>query len=338
MRTDGAPPDEGSRPRILAPERQRACAPLVLRVVGLAARTAVRISATTEDRRGRRWRAEATYRCVDTVVDVARDASVAGSYLGVHPDGLLTSMRPPRVRSRGAGRYVPGAPDGFPVDVRVVVGGTLAAAATIDRVLVQPGVTRRRFFIDEETFGVVWQPPDGQRRRPPVVVLAPARSPMAAYAPGLLASRGYPAVRVVWGVGRLGAITGPLGRRGPRVEDLQRGLVPGADRAGIDLRGAVLLGVAEGAEVVVSLAATLQGLAVAWPGSTMHGRWPVGPGRLPGDARDRVSQHTGGATWDLLLDLLRELSISPGPTHADGLTPLVSRWPRGGRGPGRSAR
>jgi hypothetical protein len=382
MFTDGSLPDGGSRPRVLAPETQRACAPLVLRVVGLPARAAVQLSTTTVDRRGRRWSAEATYHCGDTVVDVASDASIAGSYLGVDPDGLLTSMRPARARSRGARWFVPSSPNRFPVSVDVRIGGTMVASTTIDRVLVQPGVTSRRFTISSETFGVAWQPPNGLRRRPPVVVLAPARSPMAAHAPGLLASRGYPTVSVVSRSGWPGMTMSPYGRRELRADDLQRGIASGAARAGIDLHGAVLLGVAGGVELAIRLAATLPDLAAVvthrpahrprrpgtapsftprfgqarlgsagdpaasvsgaraagWSWFSTEWRRPVGPGRLPGDARGLASQHTGGAAWDLLLDLLRELSISQGPGHADGLTPLVRLSPRDGRGPGRSAR
>jgi hypothetical protein len=321
MFTHGSQAAEGSLPRLLAPELQRACAPLVLRAVGLPAGALVRISATTVDRRGRRWRAEASFRCRDTVVDVARDASVAGSYLGVDPDGLLTSMRPAPSRSRGVGCFVPSSPNRFPVSVAVHVGSTIVASATIDRVLVQPGVTSRRFAICGQTVGVARQPPTGRGRRPPVVVLAPARSPMTVYAPGLLTSRGYPTLSIASRSGRLDVTMPPFGRRGLRAADLQRGLLSGAARAGIDLQGAVLLGVGGGAEVAARVAATrpdLGAVVTYLPAGPQGSARSAGPGRLPGDARSRTAPSAGAAAWDLLLDLLRGLSISPGTTHADG--------------------
>jgi hypothetical protein len=354
MFTDGSLPDGGSRPRVLAPETQRACAPLALRVVGLPARAVVQLSTTTVDGRGHRWRAEAAYYCGDTVVDVARDASIAGSYLGVDPDGLLTSMRSVRRGIRGAGWFVPPSPRGFSVWVDVRIGTTTVASTTIDRVLVQPGVTGRPFTISGETFGVAWQPPSGQRRRPPVVVVAPARSPMAVHAPGLLASRGYPTVSIPSRSGRRSAAVPPFGRRELRAEDLHLGLIAGADRAGIDLYRAVLIGVAGGSKLAAGLAAMLPELAavVAYPPARRSRpigvagwRWlatagwrTLGPGRLPGDAGGRAGQRAGGATWDLLLDLLRELSISPGAAHAGGLTPPVSPWPPARPGHHRSVR
>jgi hypothetical protein len=274
------PRHEGSlEPRLLAPPTQRACAPLVLRVVGLPAGAAVHVSAATVDRTGRPWSAEAEFRSPDTVVDVTRDASLGGSYLGVEPDGLLTTMRPVRSRAVGRGRFLPSTPGRFQVRFVVRVGGAIVGTSTVTRVLVDPDVTVRRLAIGEEAVGSVWQPPAGQLRRPPVVVLAPASSPMAAHAPGLLASRGYPAVGIAWPARRLGFIWPSTGRRRGQIDHLERELVSSLAGSGIDLHGAVLLGQAEGAEAALRTAADLAdlGAVVAYlpvrrPGSIRQAR------------------------------------------------------------------
>lgn len=401
MVTDGSPPGRSPGPRILAPEVQRACAPLVLRVVGLPAGTAVRIRAVTVDRLGRPWCAEAAFRSKDTVVDVARDASTSGSYLGVDPDGLLTTMRPAGSRTRTGGRFSPSSPSGFLVSFDVRGGDDVVATSAITRVLVDPEVTVRQVLIGGEKVGAVWHPPHGRLRRPPVVVLAPARSSMAAYAPGLLASRGYLTAGITLPAGRLGLLAPWVSRL--RLEDLRQVLVQGVAQGGVDVHGAVLLGVAGGAELALQVAADLpdpgavvaylparrprrtwlarartlrfqrtcrdtrldridarllvvaagpdEALTVPRPAgnaglsSTGDDRWvstagwqPLGPGRLPGDAQGGSERHVGGEAWDLVLELVRSLSISNGPSLTEG-TALPVRPPRQGQiGPGRSAR
>jgi hypothetical protein len=256
MLIDVSSPSRSSGPRLLAPEIQRACAPFVLRVVGLPAGAVVRVRAVTRDRNDRPWSAEAVFRSTDTVVDVARDAAVAGSYLGVDPDGLLTTMRPPRAAARRAGRFVPPSASRFLVRVAVRVGTDIVAGATIVRVLVHPDVTVQGLAGGGGTAGRVWRPPRGLLRRPVVLVIAPARSSMAAFAPGLLASRGYPTIDIPL----TGRRPGSGGRRHIRVADLHETLRSGLARAGLDNRGAVLFGVAEGAELALHAALDLPDL------------------------------------------------------------------------------
>ena len=323
------------RPRLLTPEIQRACAPLVLRVAGLRPRAPVRIRASTTDRSGRTWRAEAMFRSSDTVVDIARDAAVAGDYRGIDPDGLVTHMRPVGGLRPDRRRFVPASSRVLTVGLEVRVPGGSVLTKTISRVLVGSDVTVRPIMLAAAVVGAVWLPPQDDARRPLVVVLGPRSSLLAAYAPGLLASRGYPTARVVPARRHLPSWLNSGGYRAS-LDRLEGTLGYVADDLGLDTRGVVLLGVGGGAELAVRAAADLPGVgAVAtWPpgvrsssGQRASRRWHgratesrstrrilrAGPGRLPGDARAGVDG--GGDAWDHLLHLLRGLSIEQGPVE-----------------------
>ena len=330
-----AAPGDVLRPRLLTPETQRACAPLVLRVAGLRPRAPVRIRASTTDRSGRTWRAEATFCSSDTVVDIARDAAVAGDYRGVDPDGLVTHMRPVGGLRPDRRRFVPASSRVLTVDLEVRVPGGPVLTTTISRALVDSDVTVRPIVVAAAVVGSVWLPPQDHARQPLVVVIAPRRSLLAAYAPGLLASRGYPTARVETARRYLPPWLKTGGCRGS-LDRLEGTLAYMANGLGLDTHGVVLLGVGGGAELAVQAEADLPGIgAVAtwpqdarsssalWASRRGHG-WArerrstrrllrAGPGRLPGDAWTGVAG--GGDAWDCFLQLLRGLSIEQAPVE-----------------------
>ena len=135
------------------------------------------------------------FRSSDTVVDIARDAAVAGDYRGIDPDGLVTRMRPVGGLRPDRRRFVPASSRVLPVDLEVRVPAGPVLTTTISRVLVGSDVTVRPIVLAAAVVGSVWLPPQSHARRP-LVVLAPRMSLLAAYAPGLLASRGYPTARI----------------------------------------------------------------------------------------------------------------------------------------------
>lgn len=222
-------PDEPLR--IWAPRRQRADAPLVLRVEGAVPGASVTVGLVATRPDGTRERASAVFACVDGTVDVARDAPVAG-YDEVDSDGLL------RLLAADAG--APGAPGAtgatdrdepgrepdplapITLSVSATAAGREQGSATVIREIVAPGVRRRPAMVAGGT-GLLFQPPPDAPWRPAVVALPALTGAPGERAAGLLASRGYPVLLLpvaaahaaaVWPARDLAAASGCLADAG----------------------------------------------------------------------------------------------------------------------------
>ncbi|MEQ2203183.1 hypothetical protein XENOCAPTIV_026143 [Xenoophorus captivus] len=69
--------------------------PVQVKVAGLRPKQVVTMRATSTDEKGVVFSSTATYRANNSGdIDLIRDASLSGSYVGVEPMGLLWSMRP----------------------------------------------------------------------------------------------------------------------------------------------------------------------------------------------------------------------------------------------------
>ncbi|XP_020566311.1 acyl-coenzyme A thioesterase 3-like [Oryzias latipes] len=69
--------------------------PIQVKVSHLKSRQVVRIKASSTDERGVLFSSSATYRADENgEIDLVRDASLSGSYVGVEPMGLLTTLKP----------------------------------------------------------------------------------------------------------------------------------------------------------------------------------------------------------------------------------------------------
>lgn len=69
--------------------------PIQVQVSGLSSLQEVRLRARATDERGEEFRSWAVFRANQTgQIDLSRDAPLSGTYSGVHPMGLLFSMRP----------------------------------------------------------------------------------------------------------------------------------------------------------------------------------------------------------------------------------------------------
>ncbi|MCP6565209.1 acyl-CoA thioesterase/BAAT N-terminal domain-containing protein, partial [Klebsiella pneumoniae] len=82
-------------------------------------------------------------------VDLERDASIGGDYMGVHPMGLLWSLKPEKLLTRLAKRDVMNTP--FQVQLKLcepqfpikgIVPDAPKDSLTLERWYVAPGVTR----------------------------------------------------------------------------------------------------------------------------------------------------------------------------------------------------
>ena len=84
-------------------------------VDGLRVGQEVVLRAVMDDSLGRRWESSASFRADHAGrVDLTRDAPLHGSYAGVQPMGLVTSMEPPGELA-GRLRFIPAPMDSLPL-------------------------------------------------------------------------------------------------------------------------------------------------------------------------------------------------------------------------------
>ncbi len=168
--------------------------PLDIRVTGLrpGERVTVGLSATNEF--GSQWSARATFVARDPVLDLAATAPVAGSYRGVAGMGLFESMR----NRRFLGYFGPRNPQ--PLTLTAVIGGRVAASATLVRELTSGGVRCvQQTVATAGFFGSYCAPAKVAARRPAVLIFGGSEGGLAvADLAELLASHGYPTLALAY--------------------------------------------------------------------------------------------------------------------------------------------
>nr|XP_020480361.1 acyl-coenzyme A thioesterase 1-like isoform X2 [Monopterus albus]XP_020480362.1 acyl-coenzyme A thioesterase 1-like isoform X3 [Monopterus albus] len=166
--------------------------PVQLKVSGLRSRQVVTMRARSADERGVVFSSSATYRADGRgEIDLDRDPSLSGSYVGVEPMGLLWSMRPDILhnyffKNNSLNPHV--------VKLSVHEGegeGRTLAEATNERLLMGEGVSR--VSVKEGNFqGVLFTPP-GEGPFPAVLDLSTF---MSEKRPCLLADKGFVVLHV----------------------------------------------------------------------------------------------------------------------------------------------
>ncbi|KAM4877152.1 bile acid-CoA:amino acid N-acyltransferase-like [Thomomys bottae] len=171
--------------------------PVRIQVTGLTPLQMVCFQASVKDEKNNLFRSRAYYRADENgEVDLERDASLGGDYVGVHPMGLLWSLKPENLLIRLLKRDVMNSP--FQVKLQVsdplVPLKTKAASApkatlTLERWYVAPGVTR--VFINEGRLrGALFIPP-GEGQFPGVLDLFGGTGGLLEFRASLLASHGF---------------------------------------------------------------------------------------------------------------------------------------------------
>jgi dienelactone hydrolase len=241
------------------------------------------------------WVGRGVYRVPhDGTVDVARAASLAGTYLGRERMGLFWSMAPSPSGTR-LGPYAGGS-----MTLTASIAGRRRASATLVRRLRAPGVTVRATTIARDGFyGAYDTPPPGVERGAPVLVFGGSEGGLVAALPAaLLASHGHPALAIAYfdepGLPQsLERIPLDYFARAARWLDRQ----PGVDGSRL-----VVWGTSRGSEAALELGVHYPGLvhgviggvasAVVYPGFTsadaasaapawtLHGR-PIPAGSIP---------------------------------------------------------
>lgn len=124
--------------------------PVHIRVTGLTPFQVVCLQASLKDDKGNLFNSQAFYRASEVgEVDLERDSSLGGDYMGVHPMGLFWSMKPEKLLTRLVKRDVMNRPHKvhiklchpyFPVEGKVI--SSSLDSLILERWYVAPGVTR----------------------------------------------------------------------------------------------------------------------------------------------------------------------------------------------------
>jgi len=170
---------------------------LRITVDGLRPGQAVVLRAAMDDSLGRRWESSAAFRAGPTGrVDLARDAPLQGSYAGVQPVGLFTSMDAPGDLA-GRARFIPARLDSLPLVLRVEEEGRVVDSARVVRWFRAPGVVVRELGGGRVAGRMFY--PSSRGRRPAVLVMGGSEGGLGGDdVAALLASHGYVALSLAY--------------------------------------------------------------------------------------------------------------------------------------------
>jgi dienelactone hydrolase len=292
-------PAAAAAQRLIAPARTRMDDVLDVRVVGLRPSQRVTLRATMRDSAQRTWRAEARFAANRSgEVVPARDPSLGGSYTGVDPMGLVTSMDLPG--RAGSSIYVaPGLMD-LSVTFAVIAGGRVLDSATVVRHFVMHAVRPEAVREPGGLTGVAFYP-TGPAAAPGVLVLGGSEGGnSAADVAAQLTARGYATLSLPY----FGADSLPRELDEIPLEYFMRAITYLAHRPEVDSTRIAIIGTSKGAEAALLVAArdprvravvAYAPSSVAWScicSTPAHSSWSFGgnpvpsipPGRDPGVA------------------------------------------------------
>ncbi|XP_070829534.1 acyl-coenzyme A thioesterase 1-like [Chaetodon trifascialis] len=228
--------------------------PVQVKVAGLRPRQVVTLRARSTDEREVVFSSSATYRADESgEIDLDRDPSTAGSYVGVEPMGLLWSMRPDTPH-----RYFMKDKALQPLKVKFSVHeeggeGSVLAEATNERLLMGDGVSR--LPVKEGNFqGVLFTPP-GDGPFPAVLDLCSFMSEKRAC---LLANKGFVVLTV------------PVSEKPGKVKEMHLDRFEEAKdflqrQPKVGSKGVGVISRSKGGDIALTLAAFVPGVeAVVW--------------------------------------------------------------------------
>ncbi|KAM6182094.1 bile acid-CoA:amino acid N-acyltransferase-like [Erethizon dorsatum] len=180
--------------------------PVHIRVTGLSPFQVVCLQASLKDERESLFYSEAYYKASEAgEVDLERDASLGGDYVGVHPMGLFWSLKPEKLLTRLMKRDVMNSP--FQIELKLCElyfpvkyepASAPMASLTIERWYVAPGVTRIQVR-EGRLRGALFLPP-GEGRFPGVIDLFGSTGGLLEFRASLLASHGFASLALAyWG-------------------------------------------------------------------------------------------------------------------------------------------
>ncbi|XP_007552129.1 acyl-coenzyme A thioesterase 3-like isoform X3 [Poecilia formosa] len=226
--------------------------PIQLKVAGLRSKQVVTMRARSTDEKGVVFSSSATYRADGSgEIDLSRDASLSGNYVGVEPMGLLWSMRPDVLHKRFQKTNALN-PHVVNFSVHEEEGGMLAEVKN-ERFLMGDGVSRVPVK-QGNIRGVLFTPP-GEGPFPAVLDLGSLRSEKRA---SLLANKGYIvlALPILAGKPKLERIN---------LDDFEEAVQFLQNQPKVSSKGVGVISLSKGGDIVLSLAAFVPGVeAVVW--------------------------------------------------------------------------
>jgi dienelactone hydrolase len=161
--------------------------PLHIHLSGFAPRQPVTVQAVSTPEEGV-WKAQATFLTDDNgCVDVATQAPLSGSYRDADAMGLFWSMERDASEESSHDNHI---------TLAAVQGEHMQAVATIERLLVEPGVTSR-VVREQGLYGTLMLPP-GEGSHPGLLVLGGSDGGLPELAAQMFASHGYTALALAY--------------------------------------------------------------------------------------------------------------------------------------------
>ncbi|EHA98531.1 Bile acid-CoA:amino acid N-acyltransferase [Heterocephalus glaber] len=178
--------------------------PVHIRVTGLSPFKMVSLQVSLRDEKGNLFYSEAYYKANEAgEVDLERDAALGGDYVGIHPMGLLWSLKPEKLLTSLIKRDVINSP--FEVQLKVCeprppvkseLTSAPIASLTLERWYVAPGVTRIQVR-EGRLRGALFIPP-GEGCFPGVIDLFGYAGGLIEFRASLLASHGFASLALAY--------------------------------------------------------------------------------------------------------------------------------------------
>ncbi|XP_047444429.1 acyl-coenzyme A thioesterase 1-like [Mugil cephalus] len=246
------------RLRLLPSSRCLFDEPVQVKVAGLMSRQVVTMRARTTDEKGVLFSSSASYRADGSgEIDLDRDPSLSGSYVGVEPMGLLWSMRADTlhkrlIRTKALNPHV----------VKFSVHeeeGRMLAEETNERFLMADGVTRVPIK-DGNIRGVLFTPP-GKGPFPAVLDLYTFGGGLSEKRASLLASRGF----LVLTVALYGHADMPRNITEVHLDYFQEAIEYLRKQDKVGSRGVGVISLSKSGDLALSIASYLEGVeATVW--------------------------------------------------------------------------
>ncbi|KAM6919196.1 uncharacterized protein FYW49_008715 [Xenentodon cancila] len=232
--------------------------PIQLKVSGLMSKQVVTMRARSTDEKGVMFRSSATYRAdASGEVDLNREPSLGGSYVGVEAMGLLWSMKADVLHKRFQ-KTNPLNPHVVNFSVHEEEGGMLAEALN-QRFLMRDGVSRVPVK-DASICGVLFTPP-GDGPFPAVLDLYTFGGGLSEKRAALLASRGF----VVLSVSLYGHSDLPKSMKEIHLDYFQDAVEFLQKQEKVGSNGVGVISLSKSGDLALSMASYLEGVeAVVW--------------------------------------------------------------------------
>lgn len=225
--------------------------PVQVRIFHLPPKQLVSITLTSIDALGRTWVSTARFESGSQgEINLATTPSLGGSYTGVQPMGIVSSMKPMAGQS-GNYAYWWAASSAQDFHLSVGISGQEVASATFQRLGSAPGVTVTAETLAAQGFiGQFWMPPPGMVRRPAILEFGGSEGGLDGGVLGAdLASAGYPTLDIAYF--KEPGLPQTLSRI--PLEYFARALTWLSTQPGVDRQQIYVLGISRGSEAALLL-------------------------------------------------------------------------------------